>query len=437
MIKILIVDDNKNNRMILNLLLEDYLDEHEGFSFEIDEVENGKLAVEKAQETAYNIVFMDIMMPEMNGVDATRLIRQNDKNVMIIAVSAIDDSDYQRQILSNGAEDYISKPINADIFNSRIGNYLSLIESRHHKKFNSNAINIYTKEVFSRRLIFMITSEDTLSEFWEYYLLSEGDRCELLSDVVRAIYSLSDLLLKFDTHCEVIVEESESHRYFTLSNINMIDAKLVKLVMLKNPMVREYQIQNKLISFSLPIETVVLAPEEPIAPAVESVEIATPEAKPVETLKSLEHHIYSYMDVEDLEELEIYLGKLSSLFLMIGSSELEDEEIVQIYSYLAKIAKILTVYTESYPIGQALLELSDAISSEINTFRENSEALAPMTTAFSNDLTTWNRMIFHEGAPSVSFLDDTISANSKTIVSMLVPQNETEAVEDLDDIFDF
>jgi hypothetical protein len=87
-------------------------------------------------------------------------------------------------------------------------------------------------------------------------------------------------------------------------------------------------------------------------------------------------------------------------------------------------------------IGQSLLELSDTIASSMDMFRENSDALAPMTTAFSNDLSTWYRMVFEDGAPSVDFLDDTISANSKMIVSML-NQDEESDEGDLDDIFDF
>jgi len=59
-----------------------------------------------------------------------------------------------------------------------------------------------------------------------------------------------------------------------------------------------------------------------------------------------------------------------------------------------------------------------------------------MATAFSNDLGTWHRMVFHEGAPSVDFLDATIVANAQTIASMLSPADDS-AVEDLDDIFDF
>jgi two-component system chemotaxis response regulator CheY len=251
MIKILIVDDDKNNRMILNLLLEDFLDEYKAHSFEIDEVENGKRAIENIQHKTYDIIFMDLIMPEMDGIEATKIIREHDKDVMIIAISAIEDNEAKDVILSHGAEDYISKPFNADIFHSRISNYVSLIESRRHKKFNAKAINGYSKQIYSRCIIFMITSEHALSEFWDYYLLNEAYHCEHLSDVIRVIYSLGEMLLKFDVHSEVIVEESESHHYFTLIKTDKLDATLIKLIMMKNESVSDYIIEKEKISFQL------------------------------------------------------------------------------------------------------------------------------------------------------------------------------------------
>ncbi len=452
--KILIVDDNKNNRMILNLLLEDYLDENSNAAFEIEEAENGAIAVEKAHQTQYDIIFMDIMMPELNGIDATKKIRDKDKHVMIIAVSAIDDNERQREILSNGAEDYISKPVNADIFNSRLGNYLSIIASRNPNKFNADAINLYSKEVYSRRLIFIITGEDALSEFWEYYLLNNALRCEILSDVVRVLYALGDLQLKLGVHSEIVVEESESHRYFTLNALDEMDAKLVKLVLLKNSAVTDYMSNESRISFRLsqgsfidqaPYEAPAINPKMTTSASYESVrkvrETPVSEATPLSVeytvpMTSKQHYVFDYMEDEDLEEVELYLGKLSSLLLVVGNSDIEPHEVEEIYTYLERIGRLLGTYNEAYRISQALKQLSETIAAATETFRSNSGALGPLAVAFSKDLMTWNRMVFHEGAPSVDFLDDTIIANTQMIGAML-GQHDDAAADDLDDIFDF
>lgn len=68
MVRVLIVDDNDNNRLTLNLLLEELE------SVEISEAENGQMAVEMCAKNAFDLVFMDIMMPVMDGFEATKYI---------------------------------------------------------------------------------------------------------------------------------------------------------------------------------------------------------------------------------------------------------------------------------------------------------------------------------------------------------------------------
>ena len=129
MINILIVDDVENNRLIVKLLIEDYVQENSAIEINIDEATDGLVAVEKCKNNKYDIVFMDIQMPNMDGIEATRIIRSQDSKVMLIAVSALDEEQRQKQILNNGAEDYIFKPINADIFRERLSYYFTIIQS--------------------------------------------------------------------------------------------------------------------------------------------------------------------------------------------------------------------------------------------------------------------------------------------------------------------
>lgn len=437
--KVLIVDDNKNNRMILNLLMEDYLDENEGISLEITEVENGKEAFDAVTTTHYDLIFMDIMMPIMDGIEATEKIRAISKDVMIIAVSAVDDAERQKKILGNGAEDYISKPINADIFNSRFANYLTLINSRHHKRESEVTSNLYTKDIYSRQLIFAVTSDDTLAEFWEYYLLDEHVKFDNLSDVVRAVFDLGSLIIKLGESCHIIVEESESSLYFTLVNLGILDEKLIKLSMAKNAVIKTYKITDEKMSFMLPkIDTAIEeTPVIKISTETTTDTVVGPEVIASDFLKSSqEMQVFHYMDTDDLDELETYVHKLSSLLLMVGNSALEDEEIVNIYTLLDRMAKTMTVYSESYDIGQALQTLANDIHSYSDAFKKQSAALGPMCAAFSNDVITWIQMTFHEGAPSIDFMNDTIVVNTQTISSML-KMDESASDVGMDDIFDF
>jgi len=438
---ILIVDDNKNNRMILSLLLEDYMDENEGVNFSIEEAGDGYEAVEMCKNGAFDLVLMDIMMPNMDGIAATKAIREIDKKIMIIAISAVDDGDRKKQILSNGAEDYISKPVNADIFVSRIANYIILIESRKRKSSNTRVVNLFSSEVYSRHTNFILDSDDSLAEFWEFFLLNARVKSNYLSDVVRTIFSIVEKQLTIANTNTVFIEESEEKQYFTLVNIDVLPAQVIKLLLHKNGVKDGYIITDHKISFELlkekQYEDKFENLAEEIAESIVSPTLEEEVASPIsfESSKSLE--VFDYLEDEDLFDLEEYAKQLSSIFLVVGSGGVTPEEVEEINKYLERIASTLTTYSEVYAISQGLSTLAVDILNYSEVFIENSEALGPMCKAFSNDLSTWITQSFYTGAPSPDFMNDTIVVNAQTIGSMLKMDEAPPADDDFDDIFDF
>lgn len=441
MTKILIVDDNQNNRMLVRALIEDYCEDNDK-SVVISEAANGLEASLLTEDEKFQLIFMDIMMPQMDGIEATQRIRSFDSKTMIVAVSAVDDGERQKQILSCGAEDYISKPINADIFSARLGHYLSLIESRNNPKphFNPDAANVFSGDIFSRKVLFYIQNDDDLAEFWEYYLLDTDLGSEALSGCVRALYALGGVVLKLGTKMQIIIEESAGLYYMTMTEAHKINPKILQLIMLKNPEVTDYKVDgNKLsIRVSKPIK---------IAPAVSARPIVVPDSAPVAdaivTPAPLEYtavsqtlHVYDFMDTEDLGDLHDYVGKLNSLMLMVGS-EIERDEVDEIVQALQKIGQVATGYTDSYIIGQSLTRLGGIISTHIAVFVEKSIALAPLCAAFGRDLESWMRLIFKEGVSSVDYMNDTIVANAQMIESFLTMDDNASSDVGMDDIFDF
>lgn len=109
--KILIVDDNEMNRKVAAGLLEP-------IGMQIDNAVDGKQAVEKVLAEQYDIVLMDHMMPIMDGVEATKVLREHDIDVPIIALSANALIEAREQFKAAGMDDFIAKPIKTkELFN--------------------------------------------------------------------------------------------------------------------------------------------------------------------------------------------------------------------------------------------------------------------------------------------------------------------------------
>ncbi|WP_109300855.1 response regulator [Aquimarina sp. AU474] len=104
-LKALVVDDNK-----LNLLVAEKMLSKENFN--CTTIDNGFDAIELAKENQYDVILMDINMPKLNGIGTTKRIREFDPKTPIIALTAVDITQLNRQIIQAGLNDYILKPYN-------------------------------------------------------------------------------------------------------------------------------------------------------------------------------------------------------------------------------------------------------------------------------------------------------------------------------------
>ncbi|MBW1296510.1 response regulator [Aquimarina litoralis] len=106
--KALIVDDNKLNLLVANKILSKE-------NFECTTIDNGFDAIELAKDNSYDIILMDINMPKLNGIGTTKRIREFDPKTPIIALTAVDVTQLNRQIMQAGLNDYILKPYDKSI----------------------------------------------------------------------------------------------------------------------------------------------------------------------------------------------------------------------------------------------------------------------------------------------------------------------------------
>ena len=107
-VKVLIVDDNVVNRKVARNFLKSY-------AFDLDEAESGPQAIEMARQNRYDIIFMDHMMPMMDGIEAAEIIRrdcgENGAAAIMIALTANAMEGMRQRFLDKGFQDFIAKPL--------------------------------------------------------------------------------------------------------------------------------------------------------------------------------------------------------------------------------------------------------------------------------------------------------------------------------------
>jgi hypothetical protein len=120
-VKILVVEDNKINQMITKKILNK-------MNLNCDLIDNGEDAVEMVKETSYDVVLMDIHMPGISGLEATKRIRSFDKELTIFALTAVTLEDKMHEFDEAGFNDIISKPFKQEDFEKKL--YLALTKNQ-------------------------------------------------------------------------------------------------------------------------------------------------------------------------------------------------------------------------------------------------------------------------------------------------------------------
>jgi CheY-like chemotaxis protein len=207
--KILLVEDNELNQLLAIKVFEKW-------SKKIDVVDNGKKAIEKIEKTAYDIILLDIQMPEMDGIELTKYIRSNmgeKSRIPIIALTAHATVEEERKCLENGMNDYLSKPYDFDVLLNKL--YLNLEV----KKVNTILSSVVQKvELIREKLVDL----KYLKEF------AEGDETfikEMVSLYLENTPETMEIILKANANNDIKILKLEIHKLkSSLSLLGMVKA---------------------------------------------------------------------------------------------------------------------------------------------------------------------------------------------------------------------
>ena len=113
MIRIIVVEDDYHlNSLIKKVLEKDYI---------VDSAYNPRRALEMMSNNAYDLIISDIMMPEMSGFEFAKIIRDDNKDIPILFITAKDEFEDKRRSYAIGVDDYMVKPIDINELVLRVG----------------------------------------------------------------------------------------------------------------------------------------------------------------------------------------------------------------------------------------------------------------------------------------------------------------------------
>jgi len=118
---IMVIEDNPDNMDLVTEILEDEDYVVEGF-------DRAKPGLERLKAGGIDLVLMDVSLPDMNGLDATRIIKADDalKNIPVLALTAHAMANDERTCLAAGCDAYLTKPIDDDLLLQRISHFLEV-----------------------------------------------------------------------------------------------------------------------------------------------------------------------------------------------------------------------------------------------------------------------------------------------------------------------
>ena len=209
-LKILVVDDDLDIIEILKYNLNNS-------GYFVKSAKNGIKAIKKAKKFLPDIILMDVMMPEMSGIEACSEIRKIDKlsNTIIIFLSARSEDYTQISAYDAGADDYISKPVKPKILLKKISNIAKKIKS---KNTNSKILNFGSLKINREKYLVVNNKNEILLPRKEFELLfllgSKPEKVFTREEIMNKVWGSLDIVgdRTIDVHIRKLREKiGEKH----------------------------------------------------------------------------------------------------------------------------------------------------------------------------------------------------------------------------------
>ncbi|MFA6195416.1 MAG: response regulator [Sulfurimonas sp.] len=216
-LRLLIVDDSEDNRLVLRAICRKL----EGF--EIRDAVDGVEAIEITGSWQPHIILMDIMMPKMDGFEASKIIKEQYPDIVIIAVTAVIDTRVEDNMSAIGVDIYIHKPIDRELIRYKLQSIATSLHVTHGEKnllTTKIALNPFNSDIRSFKTIFDIVNTESMMDFGMWLFEQYNSKSVVASNKFdRAIEVFYMLMSQGDKNGEtmsIIIEESHEEFYITM-----------------------------------------------------------------------------------------------------------------------------------------------------------------------------------------------------------------------------
>lgn len=217
-VRLLIVDDVEDNRLVLKAICRKMEE------FEIREAVDGLDAVIQTESWQPHIILMDVMMPNVDGFEASRVIKERFPKTHIIVVTAVMDPQMESNMSSIGVSAYLHKPIDKELLRFKLQSIAVLLRSKEgdHATLSakSSVVNPFSSDIRHFKTIFDITDSEGVMDFGAWMLSRcEGyaaSTCSMVDPMLELFYELMRQSMREGAGMKVVIEESFEELFVTM-----------------------------------------------------------------------------------------------------------------------------------------------------------------------------------------------------------------------------
>lgn len=219
LLRLLIVDDYESNRAVLQAICRKMKD------FEIKEAQDGIEAIEIAEDWHPHIILMDVMMPRLDGFEASKIIKKRFPEIIIMVVTAAVDPQLEANFAAIGVAAYVHKPIDKELIRFKLQSFGALLHSKEgeFKTFSNKAtLNPFCTDVRHFKTIFDIVDTEAMMDFGMWILMRceshKGLSCTNVDTSIELFYELMRHSVNNEHSLSIIVEENFEEIFITMKS---------------------------------------------------------------------------------------------------------------------------------------------------------------------------------------------------------------------------